>query len=877
MAKKLTGLADPISFPITPATKGLNTGVNARAIDMRESPDLNNTRSYKGQVTTRTGFKGKYTGGLESLLTIDYVWATDGTQTLFTLSGRKAYQAVGSQIIRIPLYTGAGTGTFMEGTTPLDSFSMDPTTLWWSIVTGKTRIQGFDINFGTIWPNSSDFGDLRVICNDTDGVIVIADTANGVEGERLTARSGTAPVSGRAVAFFGGRLVIGAPKGTGGFPLSAYIQWSAVGRADLWASADGGGSQLIGDESDGIQAFSRIGEYLIIFKERSIYIASLTLDPANPFYIVPAPNQAIGMAAPNTVGELGEEQIFLGWDNVYRFGLSGLTPIGDKVKRDLLYGTDGIVPSYINQCVGVIAEEYDEYWLFVPSGKSPAYKSGAAIPNWCPNPTMALAEISGSTTLGSNQINNVSAVDILKVRPGDAISGAAIPVGTLITGASGSTITINNLATDTTAKNKLLINPNGPPNNLWTMITDGASAFTYSSGGVFGTYYNSITLLPTIVGVPTTGGVTKLISRMFGRRAFPFRIGITPPTVEVPAIGNSTGSFVTMRSGTITFVGSILGHNLALLVWLRANAPCTVKLTINQEQGIQLYTRTLTLTASTQFKPFTFDTLISAGGGENHFTIDIECDTMFAKLDIDSVMLTDLGSPTGDSVDPLFIDQSTGFKALAMKGLSGVPEMIPFVIDQIGQNLCDTVWVYNYTDESWWRWRLPVGGFGFDTLKATVRVADLVGAVSDQTWRFDEKLLVALAPTNLISPSDGQIYELSKTQDKDWAGLLDRPILNYWQSKDFDMGRPDLDKTLSRVTIHHDASHPPTVVTVSASTDSGATWVDQIVTIRQGFTDTFADFFVTGSQVRFKVTASGGLFIDGFSVKVVARGEINAY
>jgi len=77
--------------------------------------------------------------------------------------------------------------------------------------------------------------------------------------------------------------------------------------------------------------------------------------------------------------------------------------------------------------------------------------------------------------------------------------------------------------------------------------------------------------------------------------------------------------------------------------------------------------------------------------------------------------------------------------------------------------------------------------------------------------------------------------------------------------------------------IHHEVSHFPTEITVSISTDSGNSWEEQTVTIRTGHTETFADFFVTGPQGRFKVRAdANGVRINGFTIKIVPRGETNA-
>jgi len=64
---------------------------------------------------------------------------------------------------------------------------------------------------------------------------------------------------------------------------------------------------------------------------------------------------------------------------------------------------------------------------------------------------------------------------------------------------------------------------------------------------------------------------------------------------------------------------------------------------------------------------------------------------------------------------------------------------------------------------------------------------------------------------------------------------------------------------------------------MGASTDSGLNWVTQNVVIRQGFNQTFVDFFVTGTNVRFRIRAEQPIAVLGWSVKIIGRGEANAY
>jgi len=739
-----------VFFRIRPANGGLNYSLPPQSIDMKQSPDLMNVRFSRNQITKRSGFKGKYFGATEPVLWIDVVYSSGGT-TLVAFTNRTFYKESNNILIDMDVWDGNGGGV------QFGDFSMDPTSDLWQVDVGEGKFDfsGRDANGGAAYPTGgANYADLMFVVNSVDGIFVILDGSAGVEAEYI-GNLPDAPSVGIACAVYDNRLVIGGPDDD-----PSMLWWSAQGTLSDWSSA-GSGYTVVGDGPDWIQTLKKMGEYLIVYKERSIYIGrkSMVTDPAILFD--PAPGQGIGLAAPNSVGDLGEEHIFLGWDDVYIFSLKGIDAVGSRIKDELFYGDNGILPEYIQLCTGIIAEEFDEYWLFVPSGKIPE---------------------------ATNVLLNGTLLDL---------------------------------------------DSNNVPDN-WTVNADGNGTATKQSGGHFGGTYWDLSF--------------------------------------------STGTYIQIESAKYDFVSVITGNTLSLLVWLKTDIATNVKFIIRTwnsgETAYEDKTLSFSLAASSTFAPYIFSCVIADVDAQK-VEVFIENDTANAVLSIDAVQLVDI-----TSIDSAYIYETptTHYQAPGYIGPNGTVTLIPYIIKNIGPWVTDTVWVYNYEDDAWSAWRIPITGFGYDSMINITRIADLTGYVNDQTWRFDEKLLEALAPTNLIAQPDGQIYEASKLYSKDWEGLLDIPILFYWESKDFDLGNPSIDKTLSRLTIFHESSHPPTVITVGVTTDSGMNWTEQDITIRTGDVQTFADFFVTGSQVRFRVKATnGGVSITGFAVKIIPRGESNAY
>lgn len=117
------------------------------------------------------------------------------------------------------------------------------------------------------------------------------------------------------------------------------------------------------------------GDYLVVFKERSIWVGYATGD--SDIFQFDQKIAGAGCSSSKTIESLGDEIIYLGWDDIYIFNGIDYESIGTQVQRRLLATMN---PQEMNRCFGVIIEEQKEYWLFVPS-------TGSTYPDiaWCFN------------------------------------------------------------------------------------------------------------------------------------------------------------------------------------------------------------------------------------------------------------------------------------------------------------------------------------------------------------------------------------------------------------------------------------------------------------------------------------------------------------
>lgn len=142
------------------------------------------------------------------------------------------------------------------------------------------------------------------------------------------------------------------------------VRWSDTGDPEEWTTGNASFVDLTG--ADWIQAAIKFkGDYIVVLKERSIWLGYATGDSA--IFQFDQKVTGAGCAAPKTVESLGDEIIFLGWDDVYVFDGIDYLSVGEDIRDELFRSMN---PKQIGKCFGVVVEEQKEYWLFVPSTSS---------------------------------------------------------------------------------------------------------------------------------------------------------------------------------------------------------------------------------------------------------------------------------------------------------------------------------------------------------------------------------------------------------------------------------------------------------------------------------------------------------------------------
>jgi hypothetical protein len=894
----------PVIIPIRPLTDGKDVSQPPQNISDKGASNLMNVRFHYGQLMMRNGFKVKYQGADEPPMSIiraedtdgsmiamcligaENVWQTESSADVFqkmklvkvgTISGicnvgnqyishvtdadiDKIYPGcvvvehvedtlTGGQTVDYVIKgkDGADQGRVYLSAVPNATHGDEVTitiaekvTLtadWTSDIVLWTRgtgvYQPWNINAKVEYP-ATGYADIIVWTNRVDGVFVMLPSSDGdpMACELLEDDDSVGLAGARAVAIFGGRLIVG---GTTENP--SQIVWSAPDQFNDFAPADGAGYALFGDDTTPIQNMVPLGDYLIIYKENSIWTMRKTGQITNPFMFEAVPSQGVGLSAPLSVTVVRDYHIFLGWDGVYKFSMNGLEPVALQVKDEILgrTGGRGIIPQYINRCFSTHVEAFNEYWLFIPAGLFPTAE------NLNKDGALNFAFIAGVYSKDSTQITSISDADFAKIDLGMSIADP-------LTG---------HIPTDTVVFRKTTV-----PNTIWMSkaATDNPGASGYV---LFGSKQSWIFSWGTGPSDPTWAypdSGNALISQMGGE-------GLRDTYQRIWL--DNWGAWLSATFSAGALIGT--GHTISVIVQMRTDTDAT-DVVLSCSSGGETDTYSLTIDASSEFQTYIWSfTTTSATYEDISFMLEL---FTAATLDVTTIQICDITNIDSNSryVDPITGALAPGFKTYDEEIIT-----VPLVLDTVNPWLCDTVWVYNYLYNSWSTFEMSATAFSYDALSTTKTIADLTGTIDQQIWRFDDKLLNALQETTLIGMADGQLYEISPAYSRDWETTQNVSISCFWESKDFDMGAPFMEKTYMRLALFHEVSHPATVVTIGISTDSGVSWYEQDITMRTGFTETFCDFISTGRQARFRLKATTpGFNITGLSIKVVPRGEAYA-
>ena len=145
-----------------------------------------------------------------------------------------------------------------------------------------------------------------------------------------------------------------------GDPMHQRARWPNTGLPDDWSTGNASYKDLPG--SDWImEALRYKGDYLVVLKDRSLWLGY-----ADDLEIFLFDNKVpeIGCAAGRSAICLGEQIVFLGWEDFYVFDGIEVEAIGKRIRKELFRT---IKTSEIARAFGTVLDEEKEYWLHLVS------------------------------------------------------------------------------------------------------------------------------------------------------------------------------------------------------------------------------------------------------------------------------------------------------------------------------------------------------------------------------------------------------------------------------------------------------------------------------------------------------------------------------
>lgn len=139
--------------------------------------------------------------------------------------------------------------------------------------------------------------------------------------------------------------------------------WSALDSISSFDSADF--IDVSRDDGQTITFIKTLGSRLVIFKERSIYVATFTGDPDIPF-IVEKSSSPVGCIAPYSVQEVDNGLVFLSPDGIYYFDGSNSYKISDRITATIATYNS----TYFNEASSLHQHSKNRYWLSIPGASA---------------------------------------------------------------------------------------------------------------------------------------------------------------------------------------------------------------------------------------------------------------------------------------------------------------------------------------------------------------------------------------------------------------------------------------------------------------------------------------------------------------------------
>ena len=320
-------------------------------------PSTSNSHVYKCTIAGTTD-------------TVEPTWPTTAGGTV--LDGTVTWTEVGvnkvdGELMAIDNYYKFNGDQFLMLVTTRRVYYLNPITNTFIDITGDNLLTG-SIDNPVFTENAQD---LIVITNGVnpikywDGVATsIADLAGLTD-----CLGGVTSVRAKSMLFASNFLML-LNTTENGVSCPQRLRTSQINNIEKWKMNDNGsGEAFWGDLTDGVdwgQRLMPLGNYVVAYKERSIqvlsYVGGTLIWDKRPAII------GTGLLAPRAIGDLGDEHIFIGPDNIYSFDLIDPKIAGDDISKSFFEILD---PSKSHLTTGFFIEETPEVWFVFVSTSSP--------------------------------------------------------------------------------------------------------------------------------------------------------------------------------------------------------------------------------------------------------------------------------------------------------------------------------------------------------------------------------------------------------------------------------------------------------------------------------------------------------------------------
>lgn len=304
-------------------------------------------KKLNGGLNSTSGPLGLQPNEFSDLLNIDF-------DKFGSLSKRNGYTALNTSAFNSSArWTGltwfelASATRFIVGTAGNKLAKMDDLDGTWDDITGALAITAGNLT------NFAIFRDNLLGTNNTDAPFLWTGSGNG---SAMTVPTGL--TKAKAIEVFASHTFLGNVT-VSGTAYKSRIYWPTIDTIDTWNTADF--IDIARDDGQTIIALKTLGDRLVVFKERSIYLVFYTGDPDIPFLVRKA-NSAVGCIAQFSVQEMDNGLMFLSTDGIYYFDGNNSFKVSDRI-TDILNGYNEV---QFAQCASIYQHDKNRYWLSMP-------------------------------------------------------------------------------------------------------------------------------------------------------------------------------------------------------------------------------------------------------------------------------------------------------------------------------------------------------------------------------------------------------------------------------------------------------------------------------------------------------------------------------